>query len=159
VVGTAEIERGPLAESSNMAELLEATTLGVSISTVAGSPDWPGVRYFVIGVSIASVPVNALKIVTFGLPTLPGIVMPEGSVVVPSIAGIIELSLVASMTGVSTTTVPGSPFTVAGMYLVMGSVIEPVPEYGLIMVVLGLWGVGGRVITGLSVIGPELSEA
>jgi hypothetical protein len=61
-----------------------------------------------------------------------------GSDVAPAVTDTIVLSLVTSMTGVSMITVPGSPAAVGGIYLVIGSVMKPVPEYGLITVELGL---------------------
>jgi hypothetical protein len=54
--------------------------------------------------------------------------------------------------------VPGSPAAVGGRYLVIGPVIDSVPEYGLMIVELWLSLLGGIVIsgefdTGLSVVG------
>jgi len=44
--------------------------------------------------------------------------------------------------------VPGSPAAVGGRYLVIGPVIDSVPEYGLMIVELWLSLLGGIVITG-----------
>jgi hypothetical protein len=52
--------------------------------------------------------------------------------------------------------VPGSPAAVGGRYLVMGPVMDSVPEYGLMIVELWLSLLGGIVISGEFDTGPSV---
>jgi hypothetical protein len=96
--------------------------------------------------------------VTLGLPEFAGIVMPADFVVARSSLEALGASRVASVVWVSMMIVPGSPAAVGGSYLVTGSMMDPGPGYGLMTVILGLWEVGGRVISAFAVVGAGLSE-
>jgi hypothetical protein len=68
VVGTAEIEGGPLAGSCDSGEPSGSEATGVSMSIVPGSPGLVGSMYFVTGPLATSDPVTPLMMVMLGLP-------------------------------------------------------------------------------------------